>query len=486
MSTMTFIGRTTREAMALAKARFGSDVEIVDSRQTSDGVELTANVHGLPLQRRHLQPQVAAAALDQGSAVQPLPAQPAGSSERSMSTVSFESHVRDRKERLPLPEVKTTAAGGSGRQVPLSSGAAHFPQARATGASPPAAQSLSASLAMPVSARATADAAGRDRQNAANHAAVLEELHSIRQFMAGQLETVRWFDTTRRRPSQMRLLRILMARQFSTVLSKSICDLLPVDFSDAQADNWLQQTLARTLSSFGPAGADADDDLARGSLFDRGGVFALTGPTGVGKTTTVAKIAARYAMQHGAGQVALISADVYRIGAQEQLRSFGQMLGVPVHVAHDRAALKELLGLFGDRKLVLIYTAGVSQRDSRVAQLLAALDIDPIQRIVVLNAALQAASLQDVAHAYRAQDCAGVLLSKTDEAVQIGSALDCLIRNRLHLLGFTDGQRVPEDFHAADFGKLVSRAISAPEGSVPGDGGLQPSEVQLILESSHV
>src|SRR5690606_6389638 len=127
-------------------------------------------------------------------------------------------------------------------------------------------------------------------------------------------------------------------------------------------------------ASFCPRARGADEQsIAVEPAFDAGGVFALVGPTGVGKTTTVAKIAAQYAMRHGAGQVALITADVYRIGAQEQLRSFGQMLGVPVHVAHDRAALQDLLGLFGDRRLVLIDTAGVSQRDSRVGQLLAAL-----------------------------------------------------------------------------------------------------------------
>jgi len=467
MSTMTFIGRTTREAMALAKARFGPDVEIVDSRQTDDGVELTAIVHGVPLQRRHLQPQVAAESRSRRPAPDapraeadtgPAAGVPRLPKERPMSTVSFESYVRDRQDRQPV---------------------AHFPQPRAASA----ASGLSAKLAMPAGPKAAADAASRDRQNADNQSVLLDELRSIKQFIAGQLETVRWFDTARRRPSQMRLLRILLARQFSTVLSKSLCDLLPMDFSDAQADRWLQQTLARTLASFQPDAADGDG--AR-SLFDQGGVFALTGPTGVGKTTTVAKIAAQYAMQHGASQVALITADVYRIGAQEQLRSFGQMLGVPVHVAHDRAALKELLGLFADRKLVLIDTAGVSQRDARVAQLLAALDLDPIQRVVVLNAAMQGASLQEVAAAYQAQDAAGVLLSKTDEAVQLGSALDCLIRNRLRLLGFADGQRVPEDFHAPDFDYLVQCAMTATDGGDATVGDLENSEVRFILESAHV
>jgi flagellar biosynthesis protein FlhF len=477
MSTMTFIGRTTREAMALAKARFGPDVEIVDSRQTDDGVELTANVQGVPLQRRHLQPQVAPDARPPRATREPVIAggrhgeAPAGvgdqrmKKERPMSTVSFENYVRDRQERQP--------------------GVAHFPQQRPTPAA--SGSGVSAKFAMPVPPRPAADAASRDRQNAENQSAVLDELRSIKQFIAGQLETVRWFDTARRRPSQMRLLRILLARQFSSVLAKSLCDLLPMDFSDAQADRWLQQTLARTLASFDPdaSGEHAGAATAQ-SLFDRGGVFALTGPTGVGKTTTVAKIAAQYAMQHGASQVALITADVYRIGAQEQLRSFGQMLGVPVHVAHDRAALKELLGLFADRKLVLIDTAGVSQRDSRVAQLLAALDLNPIQRVVVLNAAMQGATLQEVASAYQAQEAAGVLLSKTDEAVQLGSALDCLIRNRLRLLGFANGQRVPEDFHAADLEFLVDCAMAAPDGAGTADGELDNAEVRFILEGAHV
>jgi flagellar biosynthesis protein FlhF len=383
---------------------------------------------------------------------------PAAAPAAPMSTESFESKGRDRQARQKL-------------------------------APAPAAAGLSARQAMPQPSATTAGAAAggsASRRNAAAQTAVLEELRSIKQFIAGQLETVRWFDAARRRPSQMRLLRMLLSRQFSTTLSRSLCDLLPVDFSDSQADHWLQQTLARTLASFCPSARDAADATAVEPAFDDGGVFALIGPTGVGKTTTVAKIAAQYAMRHGAGQVALITADVYRIGAQEQLRSFGQMLGVPVHVAHDRAALQDLLGLFGDRRLVLIDTAGVSQRDTRVAELLDALDIEPIRRVVVLNAAMQAASLQEVASAYQAQDAAGVLLSKVDEAVHLGSALDCLIRNRLRLLGFADGQRVPEDFHAADFPRLVACAMAAAPGADPSDGELDNAEVRFILEGAHV
>jgi flagellar biosynthesis protein FlhF len=142
--------------------------------------------------------------------------------------------------------------------------------------------------------------------------------------------------------------------------------------------------------------------------------------------------------------------------------------------------------MFRDRKLVLIDTAGVGQRDTRLAQLLAALDLDPVQRVVVLNAGMQAASLQEVASAYQAQECAGVLLSKTDEAVHLGSAIDCLVRNRLRLLGFANGQRVPEDFHGPDFEYLVKAALRAPQGAAADEGELETSEVRFILEGAHV
>lgn len=235
MSTMTFLGRTTREAMALAKTRFGADVEIVESRQTDDGVELTAIVHGVPLQRRHLQPQVAAG----------LKAAPARESTRpqAMSTVSFESYVRERQEQRPA---RGSAVRGGGAR------------AAATVRTPAA--SLSATLAsswrrLPRGPVRRRGGGTRQTQPATEaQTELMDELKSIKRFIAGQLETVRWFDTARRRPSQMRLLRLLLSRQFSPVLSKSLCDLLPMDFSDSQADHWLEQTLVRTLGSFDGSG----------------------------------------------------------------------------------------------------------------------------------------------------------------------------------------------------------------------------------------
>lgn len=292
-----------------------------------------------------------------------------------------------------------------------------------------------------------------------------------------------WFDAMRRRPGQLRLLRNLMGCQFSPALARTLVELLPVDYSDVQADEWLRQTLMRAL-----AGVNTAAGMVTGSeqsIFEKGGVFALIGPTGVGKTTSIAKIAAHHVLRHGPRQLALITADVYRIGAQEQLRAFGKMLGVPVHVAQDRDILEQLLKEHEDRSLVLIDTAGISQRDERVEQLTRALELSQVRRVLVMNAAAQAGTLEEVLDAFGARDAAGVLLSKVDEAVGLGGCLDALVRHRLPLLGYTDGQRVPEDYHPVDFVRLIDQALDLKVASRM-RSMLTDTELRNLFEESHV
>ena len=169
---------------------------------------------------------------------------------------------------------------------------------------------------------------------------------------------------------------------------------------------------------------------AEAALEDQGGVYALVGPTGVGKTTTTAKIAAAFATKYGAANLGLITLDAYRIGAHEQLRAYGRILGVPVHTAHDRASLEDLLDLLTAKKMVLIDTAGMAQRDARTRELLDMLAHRSIRKLLVVNAAAQGETIEDVMIAYRAASCAGVVLSKMDEAVKLGPALDALIRHQ--------------------------------------------------------
>ena len=198
-------------------------------------------------------------------------------------------------------------------------------------------------------------------------------------------------------------------------------------------------------------------------------MFALVGATGVGKTTTTAKIAAAFAARHGAANLGLITLDAYRVGAHEQLRAYGRILGVPVHTAHDRASLEDLLELLAAKKMVLIDTAGMAQRDTRTRELLEMLSHRSIQRLLVVNAASQGETIEDVLIAYRAASCAGVVLSKLDEAVKLGPALDAAIRHKLKIVGVANGQRVPEDWHRLSASALVQRALRGG-----GSAGLAP------------
>lgn len=293
-----------------------------------------------------------------------------------------------------------------------------------------------------------------------------------------------WFETTRRRPGQMRLLRHLMGCHFSPSLARTLVELLPADFGDMQADEWLRQMLMRALASVNRgAGQVVDGDR---TLFDEGGVFALIGPTGVGKTTSIAKIAAHHVLRHGPRSLALITADVYRIGAQEQLRAFGRMLGVPVQVAQDRDTLQHLLKEHEQSRLVLIDTAGIGQRDERVTQLTSALEVSQVRRVLVMNAAAQPGSIEEVLGAFGARETSGVLLSKVDEAVGLGACLDALIRHRLPLLGYADGQRVPEDYHAVNFSHLIGLALDRKTVARFPALKMTDSELRNLFEDAHV
>ena len=174
--------------------------------------------------------------------------------------------------------------------------------------------------------------------------------------------------------------------------------------------------------------------------------------------------------------------DAYRVGAQEQLRTYGRILGVPVHTAHDRASLDDLLELLSGKRMVLIDTAGMAQRDSRTRELLEMVSHRSIQKLLVLNASAQGETIEDQIAGYAATqpgtNCRGVVLSKIDEAVKLGPALDALIRHRLKVLAVANGQRVPEDWHRLSANALVQRALKAAPAAA---WRLDTQDVNLIF-----
>ena len=302
---------------------------------------------------------------------------------------------------------------------------------------------------------------------------LMGELHSMRALIDERFGMLAFMERLQRDPRQATLSQKLFEVGLSPALVRKLVQSLPADLQQApDALAWAAGVLERNLLT----------DERELPLEDHDGVFALIGTTGVGKTTSTAKLAAAFATRHGAGQLGLITLDAYRIAAHEQLRTYGRILGVPVHTAHDRASLEDLLELLSGKKLVLIDTAGMAQRDARTRELLDMLQHRSIKKLLVLNAASQGETQEDVMVAYGVKQCHGVIVSKLDEAVKLGPALDALIRHRAKVVGVANGQRVPEDWHRLSAQALVQRALRG------GGGGaawrLDATEVNLMFAAT--
>ena len=298
---------------------------------------------------------------------------------------------------------------------------------------------------------------------------MLNELRQVKGLIEERFGALAFMEKLQRQPKQALLAQRLLDAGFSPGLIRKLGDSLPGDVQDETG--WAASVLEHNLVT-----AEAESPLE-----DQGGVYALVGATGVGKTTTTAKLAAAFAAKYGAAHLGLITLDAYRIGAHEQLRAYGRILGVPVHTAHDRASLEDLLELLAAKKMVLIDTAGMAQRDTRTRELLEMLQHRAIRKLLVVNAASQGETIEDVMVAYRAAVCVGVVLSKLDEAVKLGPALDALIRHRLKIVGVANGQRVPEDWHRLSANALVQRALRASAGSAY---KLDANDVSLIFTAA--
>ncbi len=518
MNVKRFFGRTNKEALAKLRAELGPDAVVLKNRSVEGGIEILAMADHdsvpdpLPAPAAHDDDEAAQWGAEPASrerGIEP-PAKPAAVVPE-MTTLSFQQYVRDRLARkgtaadkaaagkaaaekaaagkaaagkaaaekaaaekaaservfseraaasssnridaraidpLDLPELGSFEPHGSdARPGAKATDAAQAAAARRQAPSAPSAPSATA----PVSAEAIAEALDDARESIAEAVqhSVLAELRQMKAFISDQLETLSWFEGTRRQPVRNRLLRTLMTAGFSPALGRALVNRVPEDLNDEQSLVWTGKALARNLL------CDTE-----GSMIDGGGIFALIGPTGVGKTTSTAKIAARFALKHGTQSIGLVTVDAYRIGGQDQLRSFGRMLGVPVHVAHDAASLADFLHLYMNKKLVLIDTAGIGQRDERVEELLASLSSNVVRKLLVVNAAAQVETQEEVVLAYRGAQAAGLVISKLDEAVRPAGAIDCAIRHRMRVVGVADGQRVPEDWAWAEPQALVDRALA--------------------------
>lgn len=303
---------------------------------------------------------------------------------------------------------------------------------------------------------------------------VMDEIRSLRKIVEQHLAGIAWGEAARSQPVKTEVMRQMFDSGFSPQFARDILADLPIEMDVVQATAWVRGAADRSLLTI-----NNEDDIV-----DKGGIYALVGPTGVGKTTTTAKLAARCVLRHGPSKVALVTTDSYRIGAHEQLRIYGRILGVSVYLVKDAGELQQTLKELRHKHMVLVDTMGMSQKDKLVPELTDMLANCDVQRLLLLSATSRGDTLDDVVRAYDGANLAGCILTKIDEAASLATPLDVIMRQGLRLHYVSNGQRVPEDLHLPNRGYLLHRAFrDVPESSPHKYDGLEPG---LIMANAAV
>ena len=504
MNVKRYFAATAREALRALKAELGADAIVLSNRAVEGGVEILA----LPAEAVGATPGSAPRApMTEPQRAAPRPsAQPApfAAADEDDYRVSLSSRRAEQAPRTPAaspaqararieqrqpaptlrpfqpPRVETADFLMRSQDFPDSiqisddepRGARATPSRGQRGDAAPArgiADEFTAAAAAP--ARPREDERIRVLQDA--NRKLMEELSGIRGMIERQLAGFAWGETRRNAPARAEILGELLEAGFSTALARELADGVAEEASIDEARATARELLSRDLRAMS---SDAD-------LIDRGGIFALVGPTGVGKTTTTAKIAARCVVRHGAERIALITTDGYRIGAQEQLRIYGRILGVPVFPIRDATELRQTLSELRHKHMVLIDTVGMSQRDRMVAQQAAMLaGAGNVRRLLLLNATCRGDTLDDVINAYRGPDLAGCIFTKVDEAASLAPAIGAAIQHSLDVFYVTNGQRVPEDLHIPNRAYLMHRALKV--GSEESPWRIGEDEAALMMMAS--
>ena len=489
MRTHRFVGATSREVLNKVKQALGDDALIVSNRAHDGGIEVVAMAAvemmdepvsakpaapkaaaPTPTQRtlyisepesldevfaeapavpapvaRHVFPRVAAPAPIAPAAPAPVAAAPVAAAPALAATSAipaaavvssipaFAAAAVTRSTSSPAfvaPAVATRPAA-----APL---AAVWPPMSAQPAAPAPVEAAPAAVA-PVAADRTIDG-------------ILNEIQNLKSVLQRDIASLGSPEASESASAKSGVMHELLNAGFSVKLSRQIAD----EVCSANSDPTIEDVAACIEREVWVAGAD--------DIINRGGVYALVGPTGVGKTTTLAKLAARAVVRFGASKVALLTTDSYRVGAHDQLRIYGRILSVPVHAIRDAQELASVLEQLKDRHLVLIDTIGMSQRDKMVAEQAAMLaGAGDVMRLLLVQTTANARTLEQVVTAYKRAGVDGCILTKIDEAASIAPALDVIVRHQLPLHYVTDGQRVPEDLQLPDSGALVREALKPSE-----------------------
>jgi flagellar biosynthesis protein FlhF len=388
MKIKRYTAESMRAALAQVRAEQGPDAVILSSRRIEDGIEV-----------------IAAVDYDEGL---------------------FAAATR---QRTPDPIAPQPAA-----PAPATQSHAPVPTLRA-----PVTPSRAPLTAVPGKAHVPGKAPAPEVRPDFGYDAMQRELRDLRRLLETGLAGMTWSDKRLRDPEQARILEELSALDIAPDVAMALAALAPRCTSVDNPSHVPMALLVRHLPVL--------NDLSSVS----GGVVAVVGPTGAGKTTTIAKLAARWCLQHGSQDLALVSTDAYRIGARDQLMTYARILGTPMHAANGGKDLAQVLERLKSKKLILIDTAGMGPRDVRLAEQLAALQSGAARARVLLALPAQGEghALEEIVKAFAPLKPLACILTKVDEAVSLGAAISTTLRHRLKIAYVCDGQRVPDDLHAA-------------------------------------
>jgi flagellar biosynthesis protein FlhF len=276
------------------------------------------------------------------------------------------------------------------------------------------------------------------------------EVASLRKLLEHQVSGLMWQEMERKEPIRAMVIKWLSSAGFSNDMADQLASYIPEDASSIEVQEYIQNLLQEKVF------------VGNNDILQQGGAIALLGPTGVGKTTTIAKLAAQFAMKYGAEQVALITTDTYRIGAHEQLATYGKIMGCSVRVAKDADELSEVLYQFREKRLVLIDTAGMGQRDVRLSEQLDTLMRNSrvnIQSYLVISSTSQRRVIEEALEHFKRITLSGCILTKVDESIGLGEVLSVTMQHALPITYVTTGQRVPEDIEIANTDNIISSTL---------------------------
>ena len=436
MKIKRYTAVSMRAALALVRAEQGPDAVILSSRRGEDGIEVIAAVD-------YDEALFIAATRQPTPATQTTPA---------AETSAVELSAAPAPAPAPAPSRAVVPASVVARTTARTSAAA--PQPAAVTAPAPA-----SAPAVPAASAGRGRAAPAVMRPDLGYVAMQRELRDLRQLMETGLAGMTWNDKRLREPLKARILEELSAMDIAPDVAMALADLAPRRTTLENPSHIPLALLAKHLPIV--------EDLSGIS----GGVMAVVGPTGAGKTTTIAKLAARWCMRHGSQDLALVSTDSYRIGARDQLLTYARILGAPMHAANSGKDLARVLEKLKSKKLILIDTAGMGPHDVRLSEQLAALQLGAARARVLLALPAQgeAHALEEIVQAFAPLTPVACILTKVDEAASLGAVISTTLRHKLKIAYVCDGQQVPEDLHAAHRKRvwLVRTALQMKKSKVP-------------------